>query len=119
MFSSKIGLMMNASAPTFLQLFYQAIHEWVVADLPEDLVHNPYRFEAYTGLCRNLLTFGHSQSTEWIVLDKAFFEMKKQFNKANLSTEFPFSDLETYEYECTTRTIYQNQQRLDWIKDHL
>lgn len=110
---------MNTSAPTFLQLFYQAIHEWIVAGLPEDPVRNPHGFITNAGLCANVVYFGRSQGYSNTDIGIAKVEMRNLFKKAGLSAVFPFGGLEIYDHQRTTKTIYQSQQRLDWIKDHL
>lgn len=110
---------MNTVAPTFLQLFYQAIHEWIVAGLPEDPVRNPYGFVAVSGLCTNMIYFGRSQGYSNTTIGMAQEHMKTLFKSAGLSRAFPFGDLFVYDQEHKSKTIYQNQQRLDWIKDHV
>lgn len=109
---------MNSSSSTFLQLFYQAIHEWIVAGLPDDPVRNPYGFKEDTGLCTNMIHFGRSQGYSNATIGMAQEHMKTLFKRAGLYRVFPFGGLLIYDQECSTKTIYQNQQRLDWIKDH-
>lgn len=110
---------MNTSSPTFLQLFYQAIHEWIVAGLPEDPVRNPYGFVADRGLCTNMIHFGRSQGYSNATIGTAQEHMKTLFKSAGLSRVFPFGDVLVYDQECGSKTIFQNQQRLDWIKNHV
>lgn len=110
---------MNTSSPTFLQFFYQAIHEWIVAGLPEDPVRNPYGFKSDAGLCTNMVYFSRSQGCSNTTICMTKEHMNILFKRAGLSAVFPFGDLLVYDQERKSKTIFQNQQRLDWIKDHV
>lgn len=110
---------MNTSSPTFLQLFYQAIHEWIVAGLPEDPVRNPYGFGADTGLCTNMIIFGRSQYMSNDELLAWNSKLKLQFMDAGLHNTYPFGGYHQYQEEYHSNSIYQNQDRLDWIKNHV
>lgn len=97
-----------------LKQFYKEIQEWIEAECPEHPVFRPYY-----GLCWSLVRWTNKHGKAGDV-DILVFELAEQLMDAGLDKEYPFNhglDIE-YNCECSTNTIFQNQFRLAWIKEH-
>ena len=89
--------------------FYILLDQWIKDGFPVGR-----RFSRQFGLCTNLGNYVDAASHEvWRELAK---ELSVSFVEAGLDIAYPFNiSVESYSDECSNRSIYQNQARLDWI----
>jgi hypothetical protein len=94
-----------------LKAFYQDIQKWIDRGTP---AHRFYLRDS--GLCKNNERYHLSIGSPYSNL----IELKDQFEKAGLDRMFPFnvSADKGYFYEHKDRTIFDNEERLKWVKDH-
>lgn len=79
--------------------------EWVKEGAPTDHPH----FKRASGLCYNL---GHYYNNR--------FDLDEELEALLPSpTMYPFGGHAVYQHEWFHRTAYQNQQRLDWVREIL
>lgn len=100
-----------------LKAFYKATQEWIEAGCTEHPV-----FAKDRGLCDNLyfyakITDGQDQNCGELL--RAF---RSQVAAAGLHKIFPFNRdhccFEDFIDECNSETVYENKDRLAWIKEH-
>lgn len=95
-----------------LKAFYQEMQEWIDAGLPMD---NRYRFSIWYGLCHNLEAFLRCYPKPQ---ETYIEEMREQFIQAGLGEDYPFDKAWEYAADVEEGTLYTNQERLNWIKQH-
>ncbi len=90
-----------------LTAFYREILAWIEAGQPE---HK--NFMSCTGLCANLFFSPYGG----LGIEA---EIREQFSFAGLDKDYPFNDDHfSYRLEADAFSIYQNPQRLAWIRKH-
>lgn len=87
-----------------LKAFYQAYSEWLDEGAPDG-----YMFDRLSGLCYNLWCWSD-------YTDGLCSEMKQQFRKAGLDTEYPFDETREAYLECDN--MHLNPRRVAWVKEH-
>lgn len=93
-----------------LKTYYKAVQKWVEQGCPEC-----QPFINGNGLCGNL----HFFTADPYKVQELRDEMTKQFVQAGLHESFPFNGMDNpYQAEGHRREIFQNLQRLEWIKHH-
>lgn len=104
----------NMSQSELLTRFYRAVAEQLDRDTPDAIFHED------TGLCGNLRHWGArilnlSQEKVTALVQ----EMEQQFRDAELNAMFPFNPVEgSYCDEEEAGTLYDNINRIQWIRDH-
>jgi len=92
-----------------LKDFYKDMQAWINGNCVDS------RFSRSAGLCYNLRNW---RKTSYI--QELRGEQKAAFVAAGLDGTYPFNDGEdnNYQREKLYGSIYRNQARLDWIKQH-
>lgn len=91
-------------SPT-LQEFYNEMNKII-----SDPSYRPDWFNPKVGLCLNCVAYNYSQD-----------ELQEHLFSAGLNPTYPFNNDEgysSYTREKHTNTLYQNPNRLAWIKQH-
>ena len=96
-----------------LSRFYKSVQAWI----DSNFTVNPYDYVIHSGLCLNSCSF---ESKHELPMDEVYHEMICQFKEAGLNTDVPFNvyPRNSYNDESTRKTIWQNKERLAWVKDH-
>lgn len=79
---------------------------------------NPYGFHESFGLCDNLKGYCCALRVD---SNKVSYEISMQFAIAGLDNTYPFNSSLgelSYEEECRAGKLYENESRLNWIKQH-
>lgn len=96
-----------------LKQFYQEIQEWVEAGCP------PYTvFQMDSGLCNQLEMWSENQGHDEELTEQLWDEQAAMFQSAGLDKNFPFDTEESYTHAYCANAMYDNPERLNWIKEH-
>lgn len=101
-----------------MQQFYKSMQEWIDAGTPQYSEKHHF-FNVDVGLCSNLTAF--LISIPAIDDDAVEFyaeQLENQLKLAGLALLFPFNQQTCYHTEKANGTIYQNPERLEWIRKH-
>lgn len=91
--------------------FCQDMLDWIQAGMPET---NPHYFSTVVGLCTNLRDWAAPEHADALTGYQSI-----SFCDAGLGPIFPFdSDLEEYNQAKRNSTLYTNEYRLQWLRDH-
>ena len=94
-----------------LKEYLKAVQAWVERGCQHCA---PYR--ATRGLCINTYEF---LPDDYEASEKLRIELVDAFKADGLNPEYPFnSSAEDYEDECFMRSVWENPQRLAWVKKH-
>lgn len=101
-----------------LREFYRDVNRAIKADI------KPEWFCINAGLCDNLINWYKAKAGlkyRYRELNRLKVRMSNQFSNAELNRLLPFnqSSMRKYIDECRGSMIYQNPQRLKWIRDHV
>ena len=94
-----------------LKEYLKAVQAWIEQGCP-----NNTPFFVSCGLCKN--THGFFPG-DWEAIEKLQRELEDAFCADDLDLEYPFnSSPEDYDDECSFQTVWENPQRLAWVKKH-
>mgnify|MGYP000904261613 CR=1 FL=1 len=70
------------------------------------------------GLCSNLKDFLRAKGMSGCESDAVLFELRRQFEESGLDGRYPFNAAcsDEFVHESISRSMYQNNARLDWVK---
>jgi len=91
--------------------FIKDFHQWIEEGLPQNEI-----VSKHCGICDNFTIFcaeHYSDVTQHICTHY----LTKKFQKQGLNGYFPFNEgkAKLYLGECTSHSLYDNQQRLSWV----
>ena len=94
-----------------------ALNDWVEDGCPKDTV-----FDKRGSICINVGDYISNKKTECprCEIGKVMKVLKETFYQEGLHEKFPFNEgiYSLYESECYDLTVWQNPQRLAWLKKH-
>ena len=91
--------------------YLQSVQVWIEQGCQH---YAPYR--ATCGLCRNTYKL---LPDDYVASEKLYAELVEAFKADGLNPEYPFnSSAEDYEDECFMWAVWENPQRLAWVKKH-
>ena len=94
-----------------LKEYLQSVQAWIERGCQH---YAPYR--ATRGLCRNTYEF---LPDDYEASEKLRIELEDAFKADGLNPEYPFNrSAKDYEDECYRLTVWENPQRLAWVKKH-
>lgn len=96
-----------------LKQFYQAIQEWVDEGCPPHDV-----FQLDSGLCNTLEMWCEKAGYDRELTEQLWDEQAGMFQAAGLDKNFPFDTEESYNHAYYSNAMYDNADRLNWIKEH-
>ena len=94
-----------------LDKFYQEFQAWIDSGFSNSTIFTPIY-----GLCGNALRWARAHNLAHI---EFLNSLKEQFLDAGLDYEYPFNeDYADYDHESWSDSLYTNEKRLKWVKDH-
>ncbi len=96
-----------------LKQFYQDVAAWVEDGCPS---HDVFQLDC--GLCSQLEMWSENQCHAKELTDQLWDEQAAMFQSAGLDKNFPFDTEESYNHAYYANAMYDNPERLNWIKEH-
>ena len=117
----EVQLEANEQAKAILKQFYKDLQAWIDAGFP---VHRSFKIER--AVCAQLIAYTKDAEHYGYIRDVTCEELKREFREAGLDTVYPFNPVaeneqdlgKSYDKEYIYETFYENEARLNWIKEH-